>query len=358
MNWYTVHQEEKLNTPALLIHPNRVESNIRKAIRLVGSPKRLRPHVKTNKMLEVGQLLVKYDIEQFKCATIAEAEMMAIAEAKDVLIAYQLLGPRVNQLAVLKNKYPNCTFSSLVDCVQGVKQLQTIETDQKIDVFIDIDCDHHRTGIPPGSQLDQLIVYINNAQRINLVGFHVYDGHANSSELTTRTDVSDKGMKPLLPYLKTLPELKLVAGGSPSFMVHSQHTSRQCSPGTFVFWDHGYQSKYPEYQFDYAAVVATRVISKIDIHTFCFDLGHKHIASEGKAPQVAFFNTPPYQQMIHSEEHLVIKFEEDMELEVGDILYGVPRHICPTVALYPHAEIIQNNEITDRWNVLARNLEL
>ena len=141
-------------------------------------------------------------------------------------------------------------------------------------------------------------------------------------------------------------------------MVHAQHQHRQCSPGTFVFWDHGYQSKFPEYEFNYAAVLATRIISKIDYYTFCFDLGHKHVASEGPPPQIIFFDTPAFEHISHSEEHLVIKFNDETNYQVGDVLYGVPRHICPTVALYPSASVVKDYIVVDQWEVTARNLEL
>jgi D-serine deaminase-like pyridoxal phosphate-dependent protein len=43
---------------------------------------------------------------------------------------------------------------------------------------------------------------------------------------------------------------------------------------------------------------------------------------------------------------------------VGDVLYGVPVHICPTVALYDHAAIIENNEAKAAWKVIARTRKI
>ncbi len=356
MKWYQVAQESELNTPALLVYPDRVQDNIDRALEIVGTPERIRPHVKTHKMLEVGRMQVQSGIKQFKCATIAEAEMMAMAGAKDILIAYQLLGPRVTQLVRLKGAYPDCRFASLVDCDHGLGELS--QHDHSFDIYIDVDVDHHRTGIPVGPKFDQLIDRISDLINISLIGFHAYDGHSRNPNLVERTKVCDEGIAPLLPYLDKYPELSIVTGGSPTFLVHAQHERRQCSPGTFVFWDHGYQSKFPEYRFNYAAVLATRIISKIDDDTFCFDLGHKHVASEGSPPQIIFFDTPLFEPVSHSEEHLVIQFKEKVPYQVGDVLYGVPRHICPTVALYPAAMVVNNHHITDHWQVIARNLEL
>ena len=44
--------------------------------------------------------------------------------------------------------------------------------------------------------------------------------------------------------------------------------------------------------------------------------------------------------------------------KTGDILYAVPRHICPTVALYEKAWVVENNRVTASWNVVARNKQI
>jgi len=359
MTWYQLENEDCLPTPALLVYSNRVKANIDRALEIVGDRHRLRPHVKTHKMLEVSTLQVEAGLSKFKCATIAEAEMMAIAGAQDILIAYQLFGPRVHQLEALKVKYPNVAFSSLVDCMKGVNALLSAKrhTDS-IHVYIDINVGQNRTGIKVGPPLTELIEFLLASDDITWEGFHAYDGHVTEPDFEFRTDDSDHAFSKLLPLTKTYPNAKIVAGGSPTFGVHALHEDRECSPGTFVFWDYGYQSKYPEYKFQYAAVIATRIISKIDNYTFCLDLGYKHISAEVAAPQIHFLNAPTYQQRGHSEEHLVIRFKEQQSMEVGDTLFGIPRHICPTVALYSFAHVVENGSLTGKWNVVARDLEL
>ena len=87
MNWYTIQNVDQLDTPALVVYPDRVKENIRKAIGMVGEAIRLRPHVKTHKSPEVTRLMMDAGISRFKCATIAEAEMLAMQAAPDVLLA-------------------------------------------------------------------------------------------------------------------------------------------------------------------------------------------------------------------------------------------------------------------------------
>jgi len=40
------------------------------------------------------------------------------------------------------------------------------------------------------------------------------------------------------------------------------------------------------------------------------------------------------------------------------VLYGLPYHICPTVALYERAITIENNNITGQWLNIARDRKI
>src|ERR1700754_3215354 len=105
MNWYEISNIDQLDTPALVIYPDRVKENIRLAVEMAGDPARLRPHVKTHKSPETTRLMHAAGIRRFKCATIAEAEMLALEGAEDVLLVYQPIGPKAARLAALIRKY-------------------------------------------------------------------------------------------------------------------------------------------------------------------------------------------------------------------------------------------------------------
>src|SRR5690348_11189293 len=88
MNWYQIKNIESLDSPALIIYKDRVQTNIQSLIKMKDVA-HLRPHVKTNKIAEVCKMMLDAGITKFKCATIAEAEMLAMINAPDVLLAYQ-----------------------------------------------------------------------------------------------------------------------------------------------------------------------------------------------------------------------------------------------------------------------------
>ena len=56
----------------------------------------------------------------------------------------------------------------------------------------------------------------------------------------------------------------------------------------------------------------------------------------------------------HSEEHLVIETDRAAEYPVGSALYGVPWHVCPTVALHDEAIVVRNGRAEAHWQIVAR----
>ena len=115
MPWYEITNPATIDSPAILVFKDRVEENIQLLTKSIDRVSRLRPHIKTHKSFEVCQMLLNNGISKFKCATIAEAEILAKAGAKDILLAYQPVGPKGERLSHLINAYPQSHFSFLID---------------------------------------------------------------------------------------------------------------------------------------------------------------------------------------------------------------------------------------------------
>ncbi|MBV9986721.1 MAG: D-TA family PLP-dependent enzyme [Chitinophagaceae bacterium] len=364
MEWYTIKDIDQLDTPALVVYPKRVKENIKKAIELAGDPQLLRPHVKTNKMAEVCELMLKAGITHFKCATIAEAEMLGTIKAPEVLLAHQPVGPKVQRLLQLVEQFPQTKFSCIIDNKMTASELSALFAAKKkvLDVFIDLNIGMNRSGIAPekGAGLLRACQYLPGIQ---VVGLHGYDGHIRETDLSARTLLSDEAFSKVEKLLAEINEnspepLQIVAGGSPSFPTHVKRANVQFSPGTFVFWDWGYKHQFPDQPFDYAALVITRIISIIDEKTVCVDLGHKSVAAENPLPRVHFLNAPDAEPVSQSEEHLVVKVADASVWNPGDVWYGVPVHICPTVALYDAAIVVEDHKVVDHWKVVARTRKI
>ncbi|MBI3414665.1 MAG: D-TA family PLP-dependent enzyme [Verrucomicrobia bacterium] len=359
--WYQILDVEEVPSPALLVYIARVEENIRRMIALAGGVARLRPHIKTHKLAELIRLQQAHGITKFKCATIAEAELAADCGVADLLLAYQPVGPNVERLVQLAQKFPRTKFSAIVDDAGAIRALAAAfaRAGLVIDVLLDLDCGQHRTGVVPDANAVELYRLIANSPGLRAAGLQAYDGHIHDHDPVARAVACDNAFAPveLLRDDLTragLPVPTIVAGGTPTFPMHARRTDVECSPGTCVFWDAGYTTKLPDLDFLPAALVLTRVISKPGSNRLCLDLGHKAIAAENPHPRVQFPELPDAKAISHSEEHLVIETAQAANYAVGDALYGIPWHICPTVALHSEAVVVKDGRAGERWCIDAR----
>lgn len=364
--WYTIDNITQLDTPALVVYPDRVRQNIRNAIAMAGDPARLRPHVKTHKSPAVTRLLLEAGVTQFKCATIAEAEMLAMEGAPDVLLAYQPIGPKAARLAALIRRYPATKFSCLIDNEAAARAMAAVYVGAGLDVpvWLDINVGMDRTGIVAGTEAEGLWQLAAELEGITPVGLHAYDGHIRDADpvaMAAKVDAAFAGVRALREILGG-PALPVIAGGSPTFPVHARNAAVQCSPGTFVYWDKGYADQFPDQPFRPAALVVSRVISLRGDQKICTDLGHKSIAAENEiAKRVSFLNVEGLRPVGQSEEHLVLESGTagapgaGHGFRIGDVLYGVPFHVCPTVALYERVYTVEDGRVTGEWKNVSRD---
>jgi D-serine deaminase-like pyridoxal phosphate-dependent protein len=360
--WYLVENIDEIDSPALLIYNERINENIKTIKNDLPSVSVLRPHVKTHKSSDITKLFLNEGIQKFKCATISEVEMLGALLVPDVLLAYQPVGPKVNRLVSLIKKYNSTEFSCLIDNLEAAKDLSKTAIDNSIilNVYLDINIGMNRTGVLPGTNAAELYKECLNLKGIRIIGLHAYDGHINDKDFKERKIKCDSAFDSLektknLLYQINKKDLKIVVGGSPTFPIHVKRDNVECSPGTFIFWDKGYKNILQEQDFVCGALIATRIISLLDETTACIDLGHKAIASEMPlAERAIFLNAPDATIKSHSEEHMTINISPDHSYKIGDVLYAVPHHICPTVALYNKMALVSKNRVANFWEVTAR----
>ncbi|HEY2722710.1 MAG TPA: alanine racemase, partial [Chitinophagaceae bacterium] len=266
-SWFHFDEIEKLDSPALVIFADRVKANIQTAIGMIGDVRRLRPHVKTNKCADACQLMLKAGITKFKCATIAEAEMLGIIKAPDVLLAYQLLGPKLQRFIQLVKKFPATKYSCLTDNISAASEQAKAFSEKKLEtnIYVDLNVGMNRTGIPPGDAME-LCKFCSSTAGLKFAGLHAYDGHIRNPDIALRIKECDDAFTAVQELKDNLLKAgisvsNIVAGGSPTFPIHSKREAIECSPGTFIYWDKGYLENSPDQNFLPAAVLVTRIIS-------------------------------------------------------------------------------------------------
>lgn len=365
---------DQILTPCLAVSPRVIRNNLLSMIATAGSADKLRPHVKTHKCPEIVRIGVELGITKHKCATLAEAEMLAQL-VEDVLLAYPVVGPNVVKLASLCAEYPNVRFSVLVDCQRAAELVSKIfaERGQSIDVLIDMNVGMNRTGIGPSSEAVQLAKNIHSMPALRLVGLHVYDGHNHQPDLGERSQAVDQLMQPVIAMVAELREHgigieTLICGGTPTFPVFAswskQHSGQPnvpnviLSPGTSVLSDYNYGRDFPDVgDIQPAAILLTRIVSKPSPGLITVDLGHKAVAADQPAgKRCHFVDLPDAQELKHSEEHLVIRTSMADSLQVGQLLRVQPAHICPTVALHENLVVIEDGQVRGLWPVCRQRI--
>jgi D-serine deaminase-like pyridoxal phosphate-dependent protein len=141
---------DQLETPALLLDLNKMDRNIeRMRARIATHNVRFRPHVKTNKCIEVTQRLLDAGADSITVSTLREAEYFSSRGIKDILYAVCMSPNKIDH--ALRLRQAGVKLSVIVDNVEMARQLNphAATGNARLDVLIEIDSDGHRSGVRP-----------------------------------------------------------------------------------------------------------------------------------------------------------------------------------------------------------------
>lgn len=361
---YAFAGSETIASPALIYYRKQIEENTRMAIEMAGGADRLWPHVKTHKTAEVIRMSMALGITRYKCATIAEAEMTAACGASHIVLSYPLIGPNVARFLALVQAFPETHFYAIGDDPGALTRLGSaaLASGCNVDVLVDVNMGMNRTGVPL-SDLPAFCDAASGIAGITLRGFHCYDGHRTEPDYTIRQAEADKINQSMAGILQSIqdqhPAMEiLIIGGSPSFPCHKVYENAYLSPGTVFVYDYGYAKKYKDLPFVPAAAILTRVVSRPAPGYFSIDTGYKAISADPEGLRGQLLGVDNCEVAFQSEEHWTYRMLPGYESEcpqVGDELFVIPTHICPTTALYDSVVVVEDGQIIDTWEVTARN---
>lgn len=365
---FRIAEGGRVLTPALLIDRDRVQHNITTTLRLLGNnPDRWRAHVKTAKLGYVMRMLVEAGVLQFKCATSLELSVACQAGAHDVLVAYPLIGANAARVRDIAEQHRKVAVSVLVENESQVGQWRG----SPVGVFVDMNPGMNRTGIPD-DHTDAILRLSRSiaASGLRFRGLHYYDGHLSKYGTVERCSNAHPGYGRLMNIVHTLgsdgtevPEV--ITAGTPAFpcslsfpgFSNASFTHR-VSPGTVVYCDTTSLSQLPEYEYLPAAVVMTRVVSHPAPGMITCDAGHKTVSADAGVPTCVVLGHPELEPLTPSEEHLPMRVANGAPVPaIGELLYLVPRHVCPTVNNFDDAVIIRDRQLLAVERVSARGRE-
>jgi D-serine deaminase-like pyridoxal phosphate-dependent protein len=132
------------------------------------------------------------------------------------------------------------------------------------------------------------------------------------------------------------------------------------SPGTVVYADASMLEQLPaKYGYRPAVLVMARVVSHPREGIVTCDAGHKTVSADSGIPTCVVLGHPELTPLSPSEEHLPMQVAGGATgPQVGEVLYLLPRHVCPTVNNFDDALLVRNGVIEAVEKVTARGREM
>ena len=362
---YAVKDAGRIVTPALLIYPKIVDQNIRITLGMVGNdPQRWRPHIKTAKVGAVIRQMIGRDIRNFKCSTTLELLTACQAGAADVLVAFAMTGANARRVLEVAGQFPKTRVSVLVEASEKLAAWH----DTGIGIFVDVNPGMNRTGVC-NERADEIVKLAREAGPA-FRGLHWYDGHISSGEPAERKATAYQGYDRLMEIVNAVeaavgevgevitsgtpvaPYGYLYAGFTNASFVH------RISPGTLVYNDTTSLKQLAGFGYQPAAIVLTTVISHPLPERITCDAGHKSVSADAGVPTCAVIAHPELTPLKPSEEHLPLAVKVGATgPHLGEALYLIPRHVCPTVNNFDCALLVRNGEVESVESVAARGRE-
>jgi D-serine deaminase-like pyridoxal phosphate-dependent protein len=368
LDGYVIEEAARLLTPALAIYPDIVDRNIATTIELLGGDaNRWRPHVKTAKLQFIMERLVKHGVRHAKCSTTSELATACAAGFDDVLLAYPIVGAGALRVGEIAAENTHVRISVLAE---SPAQAATWRG-SGVGIFIDVNPGMDRTGI----EQDRLAAILELAAAVAkaglpLRGLHYYDGHVMAASFEERERQAHAGYDRLMEIVNALdragvPIEEVITSGTPAFRCAATYAPfggrgfvHRASPGTVVYGDATSQSQLPrEWGYQPAALVISTVVSHPRANLVTCDAGHKAVSADAGIPTCAVAGHPDFRPLKPSEEHLPIEVKSGARPEIGESLYLIPRHVCPTVNNFDEALIVRSNRDAGVERVTARGHE-
>ena len=359
----------ELDTPALLISKDIMESNLKRMQEYADSHKvALRPHTKTHKTPELALLQEKYGCKGITVAKVGEAEVMAAAGIKDIFIANEIVGR--NKYRRIQKLAESIDISFGIDSVAQAAMVEDAFADceKPAQVVIEIEVGERRSGVVEEDECADLLKFLKKCRHIHLKGVFSHDGDSYSAP-----DIETCLKKSVIAQERTLKfadmaknmgfDITVVSIGSTPSLANGSKILEgitEIRPGTYIFMDASQANATNDQTCCAAAVLAT-VMSKPTDERVILDVGAKGLTMQSRQEGICkvdglgtILEYPKTHIDLMYDEHAIIYDKEFHDaVKVGDVVRIVPVHICPVVNLYDKMYLINRNGEIDHEMVIA-----
>lgn len=349
----------QIDTPALLLDAEALQANIdRLAAYFAPRHCKLRPHFKSHKCTGIARLQMKAGAVGITCAKLGEAEAVADAGIRNILIANQIVGPL--KIARLVDLCRRADPMVAIDSADNVKMLSEMASAAgvTIGVLVEVDVGMDRCGVAAGQPALELARLAISLPGLRFEGLQAYEGHCvDLPDLAERTKKTQASLKLLVDSRRLiersgLPVNIVSSGGTGTYTITGVCDGiDELQAGSYAAMDWCYGDIRPE--FKQAMSILATVISRPRPGLVVIDVGRKGAGSEWGVPRVK--DLPGFKLVGNgSEEHFRIAVPDDSPIKIGDRIQVIPSHGCTTSNLYSEFVVHQNGVVIDKWPIEGR----
>ena len=336
---------ETIETPMVTIDLDILDSNLRAmAGRAAAAGVKLRPHAKTHKSVWIAKEQLRYGAAGITVAKLGEAEVMAEAGIRDILVAFPIVGEtKLMRLARLLQKADITVSVDHPDAARGLSELGE-SLGRPIPIYVDVNSGLNRCGREPGGPSAELVQELAGMPGIKVTGLMTHAGHAYGSR--TEEEALAVARQEADALLSTYEVLRARGFGPLEISVGSTPTAKfagalqgvtEMRPGAYVYNDVSQWMTHTATLNDCAMRIYATVVSLPRPNTAIIDAGSKTLTSDSIADRPGYGLIPARPDIVIerlSEEHGILRVPDDCELRIGDVVEIVPNHCCTVANLH------------------------
>jgi D-serine deaminase-like pyridoxal phosphate-dependent protein len=347
--------ESEVNTPALLLDLNVMESNLNKmAAFFQGGPTRLRPHYKNHKSPALARRQMACGAIGMSCATLTEAEALVRHGIRNILIVNEIAGTAKMERFARLSREADVIVG--VDNEKAVSALSSVSArlNIKLSVVVDVDTGMGRCGVTPGKPALAL-ARTAIAQGLRLRGLTGYEGHCGRLQPGPEKVVAcNLAMEKLVGTAKLLREhgmqVDIVsAGGTGTYAISGRIPGvTEIQAGSYLLMDTDYRTVCKD--FDLALSVLGTVISRTGKERLIVDVGLKAISSERGLPVLKNVEGARLRKL--NAEHAIVDITDpSLTIEVGDRIEVWAHYSDGTVNLHRRIYGVRDGHVEERFEL-------
>jgi D-serine deaminase-like pyridoxal phosphate-dependent protein len=358
-----------LPTPALVLDLDAFERNLdRMATFYRDKLAALRPHCKTHKSPVIAKQQLVRGAGGICVAKLSEAEVMAAAGIRDVLVTTGVVDSvRIHRLVGIARHAPELKVvtdhAANVDCLAEAAAAARV----RLTVLVDLNCGSNRAGVSLGPPAVALAEQIARKPSLHFGGFQAFASHIMHIEGHERRRKESLAVLEDVVRTRHLAERAglrvaiLSVGGTGTFDIDCDVPGvTDVQAGSYVFMDVMYRAiggpDGPVFDaFEPALFILATAISKPVCGEITVDAGYKASATDHQPPEVVGLGDVSYRWA--GDEHGILTFRRPTrEIKIGDRVVLMASHCDPTVNLYDRYFVCRGERVVDEWPVAARGM--